>query len=42
MSAIGSLFRRELDLAWGYPVALILMAGVSGALFVAFKKLKWL
>jgi magnesium transporter len=35
-------FMPELDLAWGYPVALILMAGVSGALFVAFKKLKWL
>ncbi|WP_411700319.1 magnesium and cobalt transport protein CorA [Conyzicola sp.] len=35
-------FMPELELSWGYPVALLLMFGVSAALFVAFKKLKWL
>jgi magnesium transporter len=35
-------FMPELDLSWGYPVALLLMFGVSAALFVVFKKLKWL
>ena len=35
-------FMPELDWAWGYPVALLLMLGLSVTLFAVFKKVKWL
>ena len=35
-------FMPELDAAWGYPVALVVMLGVSVTLFVIFRLRRWL
>lgn len=35
-------FMPELDQSWGYPVALIIMLGVSSTLFAIFKNRRWL
>lgn len=32
----------ELDLVWGYPAALVAMAGVSGCLFGVFRSKRWI
>ncbi len=32
----------ELDWVWGYPMALVLMFGFAGALYIIFKKRNWL
>ena len=35
-------FMPELEVRWGYPVVLLVMAGIGIAMFVYFKLRKWL
>jgi magnesium transporter len=40
----GMNFRYMPEISWplGYPVALLVMAGISGGLYVSFRRLGWL